>query len=428
MRRSHRPPRPRHPAMRRPKHPVDVALRKTFCDNEALLSALVIPSLRSAMSGKEPGRDPYLVKSVVHSSQLLSAFRSSGEALPLREVAARSGLPKSMAFRLLYTLERCGMIEKVGENLYRSYVRPLRQRLHRLGYAAQGTDYQFSKEISTGLQRAAAAQGIELICVDNRYNPKVAQRNADILVREKVDLVIEFQTDEHVAPIVASKYREANIPLIAIEVPHPGATYFGANNYEAGLIGGRYLGRWAKQNWHADVDEIVLVQLERAGSLPKMRLTGMLVGMKEVFPQLENCRVTYLEGDGKLGESFEAMRRHLRVTKSRRLLVGAINDPSALGALRAFQEAGRADSCAIMGQNASPEGRDELRQLDTRLIGSVAYFPEKYGPEIVAVALDILHRRPVPPAVFVKHQLVTPDTVNHIYPNDQLMQISNATI
>jgi ribose transport system substrate-binding protein len=320
------------------------------------------------------------------------------------------------------------MIEKVGENLYRSYVRPLRQRLHRLGYAAQGTDYQFSKEISTGLQRAAAAQGIELICVDNRYNPKVAQRNADILVREKVDLVIEFQTDEHVAPIVAAKYREANIPLIAIEVPHPGATYFGANNYEAGLIGGRHLGRWAKQHWHSDIDEIVLLALERAGSLPKMRLTGMLVGMKEVFPQLENCRVTYLDGDGKLGESFEAMRRHLRVTKSRRLLVGAINDPSALGALRAFQEAGRAESCAIMGQNASPEGRDELRQLDTRLIGSVAYFPEKYGPEIVAVALDILHRRPVPPAVFVKHQLVTPDTVNHIYPNDQLMQISNATI
>ena len=102
------------------------------------------------MSGKSQGRDPYLVKSVVHSSQLLSAFRSSGEALPLREIAARSGLPKSMAFRLLYTLERCGMIEKVGENLYRSYVRPLRQRLHRLGYAAQGTDYQFSKEISTG--------------------------------------------------------------------------------------------------------------------------------------------------------------------------------------------------------------------------------------------------------------------------------------
>ena len=371
---------------------------------------------------KPPARDPYLVKSVVHASQLLSAFRSSGEALPLRDIAARSGLPKSMTFRLLYTLERCGLIEKAGENLYRSHLRPFKQRPFRLGYAAQGTDYQFSKEVSSGLQRAAAAQGIELICVDNRYNAKIAQRNADVLVREKVDLVIEFQTDEHVAPIVAAKYRAANIPLIALEIPHPGATYFGANNYEAGMIGGRHLGRWARQQRCAEGDEIVLITLDRAGSLTRMRLTGMLVGMKEVQPALELCHVTYLDGDGKLGESFEAMRRHLRTCRARRILVGAINDPSALGALRAMQEAGRVETCAIMGQNASPEGRAELRTPGTRLIGSVAYFPEKYGAEIVAVALDILHRRAVPPAVFVKHQLVTPENVDHVYPNDQLIQ------
>lgn len=367
-------------------------------------------------------RDPYLVKAVVHAAQLLSAFRSSGEALPLREIALRSGLPKSMTFRLLYTLERCGMLEKVGENLYRSHQRPFKQRMFRLGYAAQGTDYQFSKEISTGLQRAAAMQGLELICVDNRYNAKIAQRNADVLVREKVDLVIEFQTDEHVAPIVAAKYRDAGIPLIALEVPHPGATYFGANNYEAGLIGGRHLGRWARQQRYGEDDEIVFIALDRAGNLPKMRLTGMLVGMKEMHPPLETCRVTYLDGDGKLGESFEAMRRFLRRSRARGFLIGAINDPSALGALRAMQEAGRVPNCAIMGQNAAPEGREELRQPGTRLIGSVAYFPEKYGAEVVAVALDILNRRAVPPAVFVKHQLVTPENVDHIYPNDRLMQ------
>ena len=373
-------------------------------------------------------RDPYLVKSVVHSARVLSAFRTSGEALPLREISSRSSLPKSMVFRLLYTLERCGIVEKVGENLYRSAVRPFKQRLYRIGYAAQGTDYQFSKEVSSGLQRAAAAEGIELICVDNRYNPKIAQRNADVLVRERVDLVIEFQTDEQIAPIVAAKYRDANIPLIAIEIPHPGATYFGANNYEAGLIGGRYLGRWAKQRWQGEVDEIVLVALKRAGSLPQMRLTGMLVGMKEVCPHLDDRRVTYLDGDGVLGDSFEAMRKHLRASRSRRIVVGAINDPSALGALRAFEEAGRTESCAIVGHNASPEGRAELRQPGTRLIGSVAYFPEKYGGEILKVALDILHRRPVPPAVFVKHQMVTPENVDHVYPNDGLMGVTTAAL
>ena len=377
---------------------------------------------------KSMSRDPYLVKSVVHSSRLLSAFRASGEALPLREVAARSGLPKSMAFRLLYTLERCGMIDKVGENLYRSALRPFKQKLYRIGYAAQGTDYQFSKEVSDGLQRASGAEGVELISVDNRYNPKIAQRNADVLVRERVDLVIEFQTDEHIAPMVAAKYREANIPLIAIEIPHPGATYFGANNYEAGLIGGRYLGRWAKQRWNGEVDDIVLVELKRAGSLPQMRLTGMLVGMKEVCPHLEHGRVTYLDGDGVLGDSFEAMRKFLRSSKSRRILVGAINDPSGLGTLRAFQEAGRTESCAIVSHNASPEGRAELRQPGTRLVGSVAYFPEKYGEQILKLALDILHHRPVPPAVFVKHQMVTPENVNHIYPNDELIGMSVAAL
>jgi ribose transport system substrate-binding protein len=374
------------------------------------------------MAARPSARDPYLVKSVVHASKLLAAFRTSGEGLPLREVSARSGLPKSMAFRLLYTLERCGLVEKVGENLYRSCIRSFRQKLFRFGYAAQGTDYHFSRDVSESLQRAAADEGIELISLDNRYNPKMAIRNADVLIREKVDLVIEFQTDDQVAPIVAAKYREAGIPLIAIEVPHPGATYFGANNYEAGLIGGRHLGRWAKQHWHAEVDEILLMSLERAGSLPKMRLTGMLVGLKEVAPALEKSRVTFLDGDGVFGQSLETVRRYLRASRAKRVLVGAINDPSALGALRAFQEAGRVEGCAVMGQNASPEGRAELRRPGTRLTGSVAYFPEKYGGAIVALALDILNRRPVPPAVFAKHQLVTPETVDHVYPNDNLLE------
>ena len=369
-------------------------------------------------------RDPYLVKAVIHSSQLLSAFRGLGEALPLREIASRSSLPKSMVFRLLYTLERCGMVEKVGENLYQSCIRPFKQKLYRLGYAAQGTDYQFSRDVSQSLQRAAAAEGIELISLDNRYSVKIAQRNADLLVREKVDLVIEFQTDETIAPVVAEKYRQANIPLIAIDIPHPGALYYGANNYEAGLIGGRYLGRWAKQHWQSDIDEIVLLELPRAGNLPRMRVTGMLVGMKEVIPKLESCHVTYLNGDGRLDESFTVTRKHLRGTRARRVLIGAINDASALGAIRAFQEAGRGATCAVMGQNASPEGREELREPGTPLIGSVAFFPERYGADLVRVALDVLNHRPVPPAVFVKHQLITRETVNHFYPNDQLMQMA----
>src|SRR5204863_5412364 len=129
-----------------------------------------------------------------------------------------------------------------------------------------------------------------------------------------------------------------------------------------------------------------------------------------------------LNGDGDLGPSFEVVRKHIRGTRSRRMVVGAINDVSAIGALRAFEEAGRAETCAIMGQNAAPEGRAELREPNTRLVGSVAFFPERYGTDLIKVSLDILNKRPVPPAVFVEHRLVTPTTVEHYYPNDSLMQ------
>src|SRR6266516_251522 len=224
------------------------------------------------------------------------------------------------------------MVEKVSTNLYQSIVRQTKQRLCRLGYAAQGTNYQFSREVSLILERAAREEGSELIALDNRYSAKIAQRNADLLVREKVDLAIEFQTDETVAPIVAAKYREAGIPMIAIDIPHPGATYYGANNYEAGLIGGKYLGRWVKEHWHSELDEIILLELPRAGNLPQMRLTGVLVGINLSLPSAKNCRITHLNGDGEMGTSFEIVRRHLRTSRSRRTLVGAINDISGIGA------------------------------------------------------------------------------------------------
>jgi ribose transport system substrate-binding protein len=63
-----------------------------------------------------------------------------------------------------------------------------------------------------------------------------------------------------------------------------------------------------------------------------------------------------------------------------------------------------------------------MREPNTRLLGSVAFFPEKYGQDLIRVSLDILNRRPVPPAVFVEHKLINPGTVDHYYPNDSLTQ------
>lgn len=374
------------------------------------------------MATKSSNHSRYLVKSLVHAAQVLAAFQSPTEVLRLRDVVVRTGFNKGMCFRLLYTLHQCGFVEKVGENHYRlTEVR--RHRRFRIGYAAQGQDSSFPREVHTSLVRAAEEENIELIVVDNRYQPKVALRNADHLIREQVDLVIEFQTDEAVAPAIAAKYLEAKIPLIAIDIPHPGATYFGANNYEAGLIAGRYLGRWAKKNWASAVDEVLLLELHRAGALPRARVRGILAGLKETQRDVDNLLVTWIDGDGQFKTSLERVRKHLRTATAKRFLVGAANDPSALGAVRAFEELGRRADCAVVGQNAEPEARNEMREPRSPLIGSVAYFPEKYGEGLIRLALDILARKPVPPAVFIKHQLITPENVDNVYANDGLLGI-----
>ncbi len=370
--------------------------------------------------------DRYVVKSLLHASQVLSCFNGPGEVLRLRDVVSRTGMNKGMCFRLLYTLHECGLLEKSGQNSYRSVLEIRRRRRYRIGYAAQGQDSSFPREILIGLKAAAEREQVELIVVDNKYQPKVALRNAGLLIKEQVDLVIEFQTDEAVAPAIASQYLEAAIPFIAIDIPHPGGTYFGANNYEAGLIGGRHLGRWAKKHWDGAADEVLMIELARAGPLPQARIRGMLAGLHEVIHLPDNCQTIHVDGDGQFKTTLERVRNRLRETPARRILVGAVNDPSALGALRAFQEAGRAEQCVIVGQNAESEARGELRVPRTRLIGSVGFFPEKYGDGLIRLALDILAKKVMPPAVFIKHQLITPENVDHFYPNDSLLAAKTA--
>ncbi|AFL87601.1 transcriptional regulator [Terriglobus roseus DSM 18391] len=73
---------------------------------------------------EHPHRDPYLVKSVVHASQILSAFHDGSDVIPLKEIVRRCGLPKSMVFRLLYTMTTCNIVEKLENNRYRLKVRP----------------------------------------------------------------------------------------------------------------------------------------------------------------------------------------------------------------------------------------------------------------------------------------------------------------
>src|SRR5882724_10820910 len=228
----------------------------------------------------EPVRNRNYANAVIRACDVLKAFRHESETLGLVDLVERTKLSKTTVFRLVQSLVRGGLVDRVGKGIYVLKIRPLAARTYRLGFAAQ-TDSEFCREVTASLQRAAAREQLHLVTVNNRYSAREALRNADLLIREGVDLVLEFQTYERVAPIIAAKFLEANIPVIAIEIPHPGATYFGANNYQAGLIGGKALGRWTRQAWDGQAEQLVLLELPIAGPLPQLRINGIIEGLRK---------------------------------------------------------------------------------------------------------------------------------------------------
>jgi ribose transport system substrate-binding protein len=370
----------------------------------------------------------YTVRAVIRAADILKTFSSMTEILELRTITKRSKQTKATAFRLSETLAEAGLIERVGQQGYRLRVDLAPGRRCRIGYAAQSSVVAFTGTVTDSLVAAASEANIDLVVLNNKFSPTMALRNADSFVEQKVDLVIDSQIDSAVSSQIAAKFSDAHIPFIAVDIPHPGAFYFGADNYKAGRLAGRYLAKWCAKNWNGLANEIYLIGTEIAGPYLSARMNGMYDGMIEVLPALRTVRCCHLDTKGQFERTLDTVRKYIRLRKLHRVLVGGVNDLSALAALQAFRDFGAEEECAIAGQDGCIEARNEMRKDSTRLVCSVAYYPERYGKGLIQFASDILNNRTVPPAVLTKHEIVTPQNVNKMYPNDSWMTSAGRSI
>ncbi|MDR5729290.1 MAG: substrate-binding domain-containing protein [Terriglobia bacterium] len=360
-------------------------------------------------------RSPYKLETVSRACALLRELNDEGRALTLSEIVERTGMERTICFRLLRTLEDEGFLRRAERRKYASNLRIVTGKRFRIGYAAQGHD-SFCAAVGHGLRRAAHEHEVDLIELDNQYNQRIALRNAEVLIQQKVDLAIEFQVYERIAVKLSDLFNEARIPVIALEIPQPGAAFFGVDNHQVGLLAGKALLRAAQKEWDGQWDELLLLDLDIAGSLPHMRISSAQSVLRKSVPGA--WLTTHLESRGAFIRAFELTRKHLQFVPKRRTLLTGINDFAVLGALRAFEEAGRSRLCLAVGLGAIPEARRELRVSNTRLFGSVAFFPERYGEMVLELALDILHHRVTPPAIYAPVQLLTPKNVDQFYPKD----------
>src|ERR1700687_4112962 len=350
-----------------------------------------------------PGR-LYLIPVLSNALDVLELMQKENSPRTLEEIYQRTRISKTTVYRILKTLVHRGYLAHSENGLYRMVSRP---RKVRFGFGGESSEMPFSEGGRESLQAAANSAGVDLLVLDNHYDAQIAVRNAEEFVRQQVDLVIEFQIDQRIAPAIADKIAGAGIPLIAVDIPHPHATFFGVDNYRVGHEAGVFLAQHAKNNWRGEVSWAVGLDIQEAGPLVHSRITGAFAGIRAKLPDLRDEKYVVLNAEGLRGKSHRLMLDFLRKRPNERgVLVAAATDTSALGALQALREAKRERAGAIVGQDCIPEALDELEVPGSCLIASVSHEAASYGPLLIQLGMAILNGQTVPPYNYVKHKLV----------------------
>jgi ribose transport system substrate-binding protein len=287
---------------------------------------------------------------------------------------------------------------------------PLQEKVkYKIAFANLSEEIPFAVDVRRSLEAAAQQHGIDLILADNALSAEKALQIADNLVNQDIDLLIEYQLDASASNRIANRFQQRTIPIIAVDIPIVGATYFGVNNYLAGHMAGEALGVWIQEHWQGHYDYLLVLEEKRAGALPAARIQGQLEGLREIVES--HPKQTFYVDSGNTSEiSYQHGLETLQALGPARLAVLSFNDDAALGALRAVQELTWKD-VAIVGQGADRMVRSELRKADSPIIGSTAFHPEKYGEKILELAFKLLRGEVVPPAVYTEHTFIRRENV-----------------
>ncbi len=347
----------------------------------------------------------YIIPVLSKALDVLELLETENQPLTLEAIHRKTRISKTTVYRVLKTFVHRGYLSQAPDGSYR---RVTRSKKMRFGFAGQSADMPFSVDVTKSLEDAAAAVGIDLLILDNCYDAATAVRNAEEFIRSRVDLVIEFQVEQEVAPVIGDKIAAANIPLIAIDIPHPNATYFGVDNYRVGHEAGEVLGAHALAHWKGKVEWVIGLDLPEAGALVQSRITGAFEGVRSAIPDTPVESFVRLDGRGMRDKSHRLIAAFLeRHPHDRHILIAAANDTSALGALDAVREGKRERHVAIVGQDCIAEALLQLQQPKSPFIASISHETSTYGPSLVHLGLSILRGQTVPPYNYVAHRLRT---------------------
>lgn len=244
----------------------------------------------------------------------------------------------------------------------------------------------------------------KLIVSNAKHN--IAEQIVDIeeMVEDDIELLLFNAVDSQAAEVAVSLAGNAGIPVVCLDVDVEGSRdiFIGSDNYQAGLICGRYV----VKRLHGK-GKIVILNGNPVSSVRK-RYNGFM----DVINKYSDIKIVDEQnGDGDLVKSLEVTENILQ-SSSEIDAIYAINDPSALGALKAVQSAGRENEMFIVGIDGSPDAIQAIIN-GTAMAATAAQYPAKIGKLGVEYGLKLLEGKNVPDFLSVDVKLITEDNANN---------------
>jgi ribose transport system substrate-binding protein len=286
------------------------------------------------------------------------------------------------------------------------------------------------KQYGDGVAAAAEVAGIKLKRYNNNNNPETTVNNARLMVQEKPDLILEHIPIEGIGGSIARMVKDAGIPLIAINVPIPGAIWFNLVNREIGRDTANVVVPVAKaKGWTADDTTVVIVQASQAGTEVNDCVRYFYVTAAQAMPgmeQVEPAAITPLtttigksgiqvDGKATLAETYAAVKNVLQTLPAdRHILLYGINDDSTIGAWRAITETGRQENTLAAGLSGSIAALKELR-TNPYWVAEGSVFATHWGQYLMAMGVAVMQGVKPPPLTKSPQVIITKDNVDKYY-------------
>jgi ribose transport system substrate-binding protein len=277
-------------------------------------------------------------------------------------------------------------------------------------------------EVRRSFELASRTVPVDMIYYDNAGDPEAALANADDAVGRKVDLLIEYNSDAEANVEIARKLKAAAIPVLALNYPVPNAPLYAADNTLAGEIAGKALGEFANQTWadHTVVAVIAGDLADPAAYVPQ-RVQGIIDGLHKNLPGMT---ITRLDTSGNPVRVDGLLTKFLASQPRTKVLIATLDDPTAIAAKGAIERAARMGDCIIVSQGLDHSvhgGANEKKEIDPNnrgsvILGSVAYYVDRYGYEVLPLAMKMLDGEQIPERTNTRHILVSAKNVFTEYP------------